>query len=167
MHIKLFIATLISSAGLFYGAKAQSLSPSVLSSSGSYFEAGSFSLSTTIGEPLTETLTNSNNILTQGFQQPDYTVISNIEEAYLPQLNIKVYPNPADKQLYMLVSTKENANAYLTLTDIQGKTILQETITYNSLKSIDISALAQGSYMLIHQSEQGKIISTHQIQKVK
>jgi hypothetical protein len=103
----------------------------------------------------------------QGFQQPDYTVISNITEAYLPQLNINVYPNPADKQLNIMVKAATNSKALLTLTDIQGRTLFKETFQYNTLKNIDLSDIAQGSYTLIHQNEEGTIISTHQIQKVK
>jgi hypothetical protein len=74
MRLKLFIVILLNIAGNIYlVAQVQSLSPSVISIASSYYDAGSFSLSTTVGELLTETLTNNNNILTQGFQQPDYT----------------------------------------------------------------------------------------------
>jgi len=168
MQQKLFFTILLNILGsIYFVAQAQSLSPSVIATAGSYFEAGSFSLSTTIGEPLTETLVNNNNILTQGFQQPDYTVISNITEAFLPQLNITVYPNPADKHLNILVKATTVSKALLTLTDIQGRTLFKETFQYNTLKNIDLSDIAQGSYTLIHQNEEGTIISTHQIQKVK
>ena len=71
MQLKLFIAILLNILGsIYYVAQAQSLSPSVISTAGSYYEAGSFSLSTTIGEPLTETLVNNNNLLTKAFSNP-------------------------------------------------------------------------------------------------
>ena len=85
----------------------------------------------------------------------------------MPQLNINVYPNPADKQLNIMVKAATNSKALLTLTDIQGRTLFKETFQYNTLKNIDLSDIAQGSYTLIHQNEEGTIISTHQIQKVK
>lgn len=50
---------------------AQSVSPEVISSSGDYFEGSNGSLSWTLGEIATETFSNGNNILTQGFQQPN------------------------------------------------------------------------------------------------
>jgi hypothetical protein len=49
---------------------AQSLSPTVVASSGGYFEGTGASLSWTLGEIATETFSSGNLILTQGFQQP-------------------------------------------------------------------------------------------------
>jgi len=51
-------------------AKSQSLSPSVIASSGGYSTGTSASLSWTLGEIATETISNGGYILTQGFQQP-------------------------------------------------------------------------------------------------
>lgn len=48
----------------------QSLAPSVISSSGDYFQSTNYSLSWTLGEIMTETFFNGSNVLTQGFQQP-------------------------------------------------------------------------------------------------
>ena len=61
---------------------AQSLSPSVLPASGGYFNAGGNSLSWTMGETFTTTLSSTNNILTQGFQQPNEHLSLNLK-AYL------------------------------------------------------------------------------------
>ena len=46
------------------------LTPSVVASGGSYFEGQSMTISWTIGELATTTLTGNNLVLTQGFQQP-------------------------------------------------------------------------------------------------
>ncbi len=54
---------------------AQSLSPQVVASGGGYATGGGYSLSYTIGEPVTATLTGGSNILTQGFHQPDLQAI--------------------------------------------------------------------------------------------
>ena len=51
-------------------ANAQSLSPTVVASSGDYFTGTNASLSWTLGEIATETFTGGGYILTQGFQQP-------------------------------------------------------------------------------------------------
>jgi hypothetical protein len=50
--------------------QAQSLCPSVISTSGGYSSGFSASLSWTLGEIATETFSNGSVILTQGFQQP-------------------------------------------------------------------------------------------------
>lgn len=56
----------IVSEGLF----AQTISSTVVSSGGGYSTGSTVNLSWTLGELATETLSNSNLILTQGFQQP-------------------------------------------------------------------------------------------------
>ena len=56
---------------LSFTLAAQSLSPEVIASSGEYFESANNSISFTLGEIATETYSNGNNILTQGFQQPE------------------------------------------------------------------------------------------------
>ena len=58
---------------------AQSVSPDVISSSGDYFEGSNASLSWTLGEIATETLSNGSVTLTQGFQQPISVVIHGID----------------------------------------------------------------------------------------
>lgn len=55
------------STGLF----AQTLNPTVITTAGGYTTGATVSLSWTLGELATETLSNSNLVLTQGFQQPD------------------------------------------------------------------------------------------------
>ncbi|MCB0807326.1 MAG: hypothetical protein KDC05_16140 [Bacteroidales bacterium] len=58
---------------------SQQISPSVISSAGEEYSNGNISLSWTLGELATETLSNGNNTLTQGFQQPFYMAIVGID----------------------------------------------------------------------------------------
>ena len=58
---------------------AQSIDREVISTSGDYFEGPNSSVSWTLGEIATETLTDGNIILTQGFQQPFGVVIHGID----------------------------------------------------------------------------------------
>ncbi|MBK7761888.1 MAG: hypothetical protein IPI46_00760 [Bacteroidetes bacterium] len=60
--------------------KAQTLSPQVIASAGGFQSNAAGSLSFTIGETNTQTLTSANHMLTQGFQQP-----------YKMTLNLKAY----------------------------------------------------------------------------
>jgi hypothetical protein len=53
---------------------AQSIERDVVASSGDYFEGADISLSWTLGETATKTYSSDDNILTQGFQQPDITL---------------------------------------------------------------------------------------------
>jgi len=58
---------------------AQSIDRDVISSAGDHFQGPNSSLSWTLGEIATETLTDGNIILTQGFQQPYGIVIHGID----------------------------------------------------------------------------------------
>ncbi|MBN2174991.1 MAG: hypothetical protein JW731_12730 [Bacteroidales bacterium] len=58
---------------------SQSVSPQVVSSAGDFFEGTNVSLSWTLGEIATETLSNGNVILTQGFQQPFSVILAGID----------------------------------------------------------------------------------------
>ena len=52
---------------------SQQVSRYVVASGGNYSSSGSISVSSTIGEPMVNTLTATGFILTQGFQQPSIT----------------------------------------------------------------------------------------------
>jgi hypothetical protein len=69
----------------------------VLSTAGEEFTSPSGKLSWTIGEPVIETFSSGNNILTQGFEQ-DYLNLLSTQE--LSQFNgIRVCPNPTSDLL--------------------------------------------------------------------
>lgn len=76
----------------FLLVRAQSFTPDVIGSAGTFATSASGSMSWTIGEVMTETYSSAGNFFTQGFHQPDTSfVISVIENS---QPNISVYPNP-------------------------------------------------------------------------
>ena len=104
--------------------RAQSISPQVIGSTGTFATAGSYSLSYTVGEAATATLTGSNNIITQGFQQPNdaYTGLQNINE---PALNAQLYPNPATTEINLVITTTTNDTYKVELVDLLGRVLLQ------------------------------------------
>lgn len=80
-NVPLFLLTLLLPGYIL----AQSVSPQVVSSAGDYYDNGNISLSWTLGEIATETFSNGNIMLTQGFQQPYGITIHGID------LDILVY----------------------------------------------------------------------------
>jgi len=70
-----FFYTLLLAMSAFNFTLAQQLSPSVISSAGASFQTQSFSLDYTLGETFVTTLSNGQNILTQGFHQPQAGVV--------------------------------------------------------------------------------------------
>lgn len=66
---------------MFRGSiQAQSLSPSVIPTSGSYYDTGQASLSWSLGEVIIPTISSGSIMLTQGFQQPEIQVWTSIQQ---------------------------------------------------------------------------------------
>jgi hypothetical protein len=72
----------------------------------------------------------------------------------LTKLNFLVYPNPTNDLLFI----KSNESAQLQLRDITGRFIQTISITENSEKSISLSNLNSGVYLLGHSGFWKRII---------
>src|SRR3990172_6549936 len=75
-----------------YFLQAQSFSPNVIGSAGTFAISASGSMSWTIGEVMTETYASAGNFFTQGFHQPDTSFVISVSN-HVSQ-NISIYPNP-------------------------------------------------------------------------
>lgn len=89
-----------------------------------------------------------------------------IEQEFMNDLElVKAFPNPADDNLNVVLSSKKESTYQLTLSTLNGQKVfdnkqtLQKGLTYNS---IDISEFQNGFYFLTV-SQEGKTISTHKI----
>ncbi|MBU0488713.1 MAG: hypothetical protein KKD31_12260, partial [Bacteroidetes bacterium] len=91
-------------AGLPIFSFGQMLSPEVVATSGDYYSSPYLTLSVTIGEPVSETVSNDEHTLNQGFQQGDYTV-NQVEETGNSPGNIRVFPNPASDFLNIVIES--------------------------------------------------------------
>jgi hypothetical protein len=127
---------------------AQSVSPQVVATAGNYSENGGISISWTLGEPVIETAVATDVTLTQGFQQPDYNVVL-VEHVSSPELDVNVFPNPTTGMLNIQWTGSTDANATIQLFDISGKQIInQQVVTGNSTGTVNISELANATYIL-------------------
>lgn len=127
---------------------AQSVTPQVVASAGNYYDNGTISISWTLGEPVIATAVSTDVTLTQGFQQPDYNVVL-VEHVSNPQLDVNVFPNPTTGLLNIQWTGKPDANATISLFDMSGKQIInQQVVTGNATGSVNISELANASYVL-------------------
>lgn len=151
--------------GLTYNLHGQSISPQVFGSAGNYYAVGASSLSFTIGESLTTTLTNSNNKITQGFQQPSY-MATGITEVAKPTYDLSIFPNPVSNVISIINNGNAfQANAYILLIDVLGRKLIEQQL--NSKQTlIDIQQLAAGTYFIVVE-EDGHNSFTHKITKVQ
>ena len=117
----------------------------VVSANGGTATAAGVEVSWTIGEPITETVTDGTTTLTQGFQQSKLTVTA-INDIQITGVEIKVYPNPTSDYVTVHFSKMMEKPTYL-LFDLSGRLIEQKKIESTDAK-IDMTGYAGGSYIL-------------------
>lgn len=64
---------------------------------------------------------------------------------------VGLYPNPSAKEINLLMNAASYSNAVITITDVYGKTVLQQAVELsmgNNIKKISIGHLAVGMYTL-------------------
>ena len=135
-HLLFVIATFAS-----LSASAQSITPSVINSTGGTATVGNLIVDWNVGESMVSTQTNG-IIVTNGQLQPVDEIIS-VEELNT-SWNISVYPNPTRDEF---VITAPNAGVFeASLFDLAGKFITKQTLM--STNRMDVRSLANGSYYL-------------------
>jgi len=129
-------------------SNAQTIERAVISSGGAYIEQGLHTLSYSVGQLSTETVTSSNNILTQGFQQPE-DFFTAIHEVKTNDRLITVYPNPVTSEIHVGIKSQSIPEFRLEVMDIMGKLVMGEMKVYSNTENvIDLSMLVPGSYII-------------------
>ncbi len=132
----------------------------IITSGGDFFKNSSISVSWTLGETITETISDGTNILTQGFQQ---SRLSATEIFSVNSVNsvISIFPNPAENIINIKINTPDNLQ-YQFL-DINGRILKEATIT-NVNTEIKVNNMPVSVYFLkIYNNN--RIIKTYKIIK--
>lgn len=142
--MKRFLFSLILFCSIHYSV-AQSLSPQIISSSGTSFTNGSNQLDWTLGELSTSSLTNGSNSLSQGFHQGNLNVtsIDNFDDTY----GLNIFPNPAI-DLLQVQFEKANKTNLIELYSTEGKLLLTQESKNETLCQIDMSKYDIGTYLI-------------------
>jgi Secretion system C-terminal sorting domain len=161
MHNKILISIILLSS---FAAQAQKIQQQVVNTSGETFSNNEIAITSSVGENLTATLVNNNNIVSQGFIQPIKSDLPTSLKAYEKMDdNFTLFPNPSVGFFSLEMS---NQSTILNRVDVyasDGRLIISKTITTNLL---DISSLPDGIYW-VHpisvnkQFSLKKIIITH------
>ncbi len=139
MNQKVFFALL-----LLISSSFTLIAQEVIATNGDYFESGDKSVQFTIGEIATETLQNGDVIITQGFNQPTFTVTS-IEKNTLVDIQITVFPNPVT-ELLVLETSNQTDNLSWKLFDVNGKQLNNGNL--REVNQIKFQEYSQGTYIL-------------------
>ena len=131
----------------FMQTNAQTLSSSVIGSTGEQFATASGFLEWTLGEIMTETYTKGSFYLTQGFQQPATIKVTSLEEA--EEATLWVYPNPTIGVLNVKIS--ERGDYLLEFFNLQGQKLINRNFTVESethIQRVDLQDYAVAVYLL-------------------
>jgi hypothetical protein len=130
---------------------AQSLSPVVISTMGGYYANSTATLSYTVAElSMVKTISSSNNMLTQGFQQP-YAILVSVPEIAEPDDAILVFPNPTPATVNIQCKNGISALKSIRIFNITGQQILSwDNKQADSLTewSCDLSGNSSGLYLV-------------------
>jgi len=139
------------------------LKPDVVTTTGGYYTNSAGSLSWTMGEPISETVSDTSNTLTQGFQQGSYSVVTVVDELVQPTINISVYPNPVSSLLNIRSDSSDPFHAKVI--DLQGNLVYEQPVE-SGQGQIDLGNLSDEIYILEVYDKDGNRIKVFKIQKV-
>lgn len=139
----------------------------VMANSGGFDTSGKLSLSWTLGETITETVSGGTLVLTQGFQQPKPEEISpnNVREIPLDELGVKVFPNPASMEVFIQVTNHEELPLSLQLFALNGKLLSARKVT-DSNTVLDVGDFPDGVYILRFITEDNRPVAPIKLQKI-
>lgn len=135
-----------------------------LNSGGRDANSTSGSVAYSIGQLFVAATGDANNIVIEGVQQPfEISVHTGIEEGGI-NLEMLVYPNPAQNELFLKIAPEFEKNLWYQLVNLSGQEIIRDEIHQSSTK-INVRTLSRAIYFLQINNEKGIIKSFKIIKK--
>ena len=152
-------------AFLFYGLSSYAqptISKQVIGPGGQTFENGNNKLSYSVGEVAVGAMTDNDGTfqLGNGYYPSLNLSTLNTETPEL-QLQVKVFPNPAQEVIYITHPTEQFFE--VRITDISGKQILQTAL--QKQQSLGVQTLTTGTYFITVMTKESKQTNTYKIIK--
>lgn len=116
----------------------------VISSTGHFTSENKGSFSSTVGEIVTESISDNQYIVTQGFQQPESTSQTSIKLLHFN--GVKIYPNPVETQLKIILPDENIQGITYKLNNFKGEMVIAGNIVTNDT-SLNIAKLPVGIYI--------------------
>ncbi len=131
---------------VFFG-NAQSIQKQVFGSAGDTDSIAGYQVNWTIGESITEKFTGTNFIITQGFQQPYYTVRTILETEEI-DFTLKIFPNPTRDYLNIEINNDTPEKFLLILSGMEGKTLSEAEIISGGPYRMDLTSFGSNLMFL-------------------
>ncbi len=134
--------------GIIFSARAQTPDLKVIATAGTSYQVENFHLDWTLGESVILTLENSSLLLTQGFHQSTYDIISAVEQPEWIE-KFSAFPNPVLDNLNIHLEFSTAEHGILALLDMTGKCVWKVSFAGAILeKRCNTSALPSGQYWI-------------------
>jgi len=141
-------------------------SPSVLAAAGGFEVRQHITLEWTLGEPFVESVITRANWFTEGFHQPLLSA-SPLSPSVARGYEIKIYPNPTEELLNILIKTPEEEKLKLTLVDVTGKIIYNQQVPLGTPElQLNLKNIPEGMYLLSLISPKGYRINSFKVIKL-
>lgn len=137
-----------------FNSYSQTIARQSISSYGTTSSADGHSYSQTVGQAY-NTKNQQNGNVTQGFLQPVNFKIEKVVQDVDKALDIRLYPNPTQYSV-TLKSTTELKEAFLEVSNLQGKIIYKEKIQSVKEHVINCSLWSSGLYIIKIQDDRNK-----------
>ncbi len=124
----------------------------VVTTSGGSMSDNNILANWTIGEPITETYSNNNSIITSGINQPLLKIISSVENIQ-NKIEFSIYPNPTSQIVTIKYSGQLPVIAKVL--SINGQVFSNKQINETS-SQFDFSTYAKGIYLIEITEQRGK-----------
>ncbi|MGZ3865948.1 MAG: T9SS type A sorting domain-containing protein [Bacteroidia bacterium] len=130
---------------------AQSVMPSNICFTANSLSNSSSSLDYTLGQIISTTLNTSQSCLTQGFLQPDYSVVS-VSDVKKPN-DIILYPNPATNNVFISTAA-DNAIKQVNVFSNEGKILYS-----GNENTVNVQDFPAGNYLFIVTTANSRLIA--------
>jgi hypothetical protein len=151
--------------GASYAMRAQSIAPDVIATAGDYYSNANGSISWTMGETMGETYGNSNNIVSQGFQQP-WDLFTSVPVA--DPVNVGLYPNPATDFVTLEFGTDAAGTYTVEVFNALGQQMSSQQVAANGATRFEIpmTGYADGIYFVSVKKIGSDAVSTFKVNKI-
>jgi hypothetical protein len=156
---------------LVLGLQAQSVERWVIGSAGgSYYDGvNNFEMDYTVGEVMVTTISNVNNTLTQGFQQPFKLEWVSVQDYSENPAQIILYPNPVVDQLNLNIQNAKTGEYRVMVFDVLGQLLIDQNVSAGfdgtAQLNLNFSPYATGNYY-VRITHEKKILQTGKIIKI-
>jgi hypothetical protein len=118
----------------------------VIAPTGSAGGASGIQVHWTLAEPVTKTISNTENTLTQGFHQTRL-VITAIDDLIIENVNVSAFPNPATAILNIKIEQAGNHVYSYRIESLDGRCVVQNP-AFSGNGQINVENLTTGVYIL-------------------